>query len=57
MLHLVPSVYLSLRRVLIWQLNRELSEREFDAFMRHNDLNGDGKMTLEDYLRWLNGDN
>ena len=54
MLHLVlraPEL-----RGLIWQLKREPSEREFDAFMKHNVLNGSGKMTLEDYLGWLHGD-
>merc|ERR1712195_379314 len=46
-----------LKAVLIKQLKRDPSDAEFAAFMKQIDVNEDGKVTLEEYVKWLHGDN
>ena len=38
------------------QLKRDPSDAEFAAFMKQIDVNEDGKVTLEEYVKWLHGD-
>ena len=35
------------------QLGRDPSDQEFQAFIAQIDLNSDGKVTLEEYAKWL----
>merc|ERR1712166_606851 len=46
-----------LKAVLSKQLKRDPSDAEFAAFMKQIDVNEDGKVTLEEYVKWLHGDN
>ena len=39
------------------QLKRDPLDAEFEAFMKQIDVNEDGKVTLEEYVKWLHGDN
>ena len=39
-----------------WQLKRTASDQEVEAFMKQIDLDDNGKVTLEEYIRWVHGD-
>lgn len=45
-----------LKAVLSKQLKRTASDQEVEAFMKQIDLDDNDKVTLEEYIRWVHGD-